>query len=241
MALLHRTDLTPSKLELLTGWIFDRPWYHGPATGEVVRIGAYRFDDPAGEVGIETIFVQTGDAVVLQIPLTYRGAPLVGGEQWLIGTMQHSVLGERWVYDAVGDPVYLAAVASAALTGGVQAEQYLEIDGERVVREPTARVVGDGQFGTPTPSVPPIDAVSTRHEGATTIGDAGEFSVTVVRQFHTSGAAETNGTADTLVSDSTTSQASAVVETPSAVLSGAWTSQPEPQPLVFVTLGSPTL
>ena len=36
----------------------------------------------------------------LFVPLTYRGAPLAGGEADLVGTTEHSALGTRWVYDA---------------------------------------------------------------------------------------------------------------------------------------------
>jgi hypothetical protein len=43
-------------------------------------VSAYRFDDPAGEVGIETLLVRRGAGPVLQVPLTYRGAPLAGAE-----------------------------------------------------------------------------------------------------------------------------------------------------------------
>ena len=223
MALLHHAEITPSKLELLTTWAPTQPWFAGNTGIAFSNLGAYRFDDPAGEVGIETVFLQTGDGVVLQVPLTYRDAPLVGGERWLITTMQHSVLGERWVYDGVGDPVYLSAVASAALTGGVQAEQYLEIDGERVVREPTARVVGDGQFGTPTPSVPPIEVVSTHHNTTTTVTDAGEFQVVVLRRPAAPG------------QDSV--QTSDTATPPTATLAGGWLAQSDPQRLVLVTVG----
>lgn len=141
MALLHRATITPSKLQLLEAWAPQQPWC---AAGGFSQRGAYRFDDPAGEVGIETLLVQSPAGPLLQIPLSYRDAPLAGGEEWLIGTMQHSVLGERWVYDGVGDPVVVAAFLTAIETGGVQAEQVVEIDGAMVTREPTATVRGSG-------------------------------------------------------------------------------------------------
>src|SRR5215218_7739419 len=100
MALLHRAEITPTKLELLDAWLPTRAWYRGPADPGLAKVGAFRFDDPAGEVGIETLLVQAGDGPVLQVPLTYRAAPLAGAEPWLIGTTEHSVLGRRWVYDA---------------------------------------------------------------------------------------------------------------------------------------------
>src|SRR5258706_8514918 len=112
MALLHQADLQPTKPELLAVWLPPRSWYQGPATPALKRAAAYRFDDPAGEVGIETILVQAGGGPVYQVPLTYRGAPLDGADRWLIGTTEHSVLGRRWVYDATGDPVYASTLAS---------------------------------------------------------------------------------------------------------------------------------
>src|ERR1700710_2202585 len=99
MALLHRATLQPSKLELLQDWAPTQPWFDGDRSAELVTVAAYRFDDPEGEVGIETLLVRAGDGPVLQVPLTYRAAPLDGGDAWLIGTMQHSVLGQRWTYD----------------------------------------------------------------------------------------------------------------------------------------------
>jgi len=125
MALLHQADLTPTKLELLAAWLPTRGWYPGPtgtavlpdsapqASLELTRVAGYRFDDPAGEVGVETILVQAGDGPVVQVPLTYRGAPLSDAEAFLVGTTDHSVLGKRWVYDACGDPVYANVLATA--------------------------------------------------------------------------------------------------------------------------------
>jgi hypothetical protein len=225
MALLHTAEIVPSKLELLAGWAPGQPWFAGDKAAELTTVAAFRLDDPAGEVGIETLLVQAGDGPVLQVPLTYRGAPLVGGEAWLVGTMLHSVLGERWVYDATGDPVYLAETAATALTGGVQAELYLEQNGERIVREPTARIVGDGEHGAATPAVPAIDLVSTRHENNTTVTDAGGFTVTVLRHLSAGGQ----------VADIETSEGASAA---SATISGVWATQSEPQRLVLVRVGS---
>jgi hypothetical protein len=73
-------------------------------------VGAYRFDDPEGEVGIETHLLRTADGQILQVPVTYRGSPVDDAESLFIAASQHSVLGERWVYDACGDPVYVRAL-----------------------------------------------------------------------------------------------------------------------------------
>ena len=174
MALLHRATLTPTKLDLLGAWLPGRPWT--PA-GEVTQLGAYRFDDPAGEVGVEAFLLGVGDAV-LHVPVTYRGAPLEGAEQFLIGTTDHSVLGRRWVYDGCADPVWAATLATAVLTGGTQAEQYLEVDGRREVREPTVTVVGSGAAHG---HVERLAAVEPRDEGPLTIVRVGAVEVVVVR------------------------------------------------------------
>jgi hypothetical protein len=39
------------------------------------------------------------------VPMTYRGAPLVGADAALIGQAAHGVLGRRWIYDGDADPV----------------------------------------------------------------------------------------------------------------------------------------
>jgi hypothetical protein len=144
MALLYRAELHPTKLELLAAWLPGRPWYRGHPGADIVRVAGCRFDDPAGAVGIETMLVGAGDGVIHQVPLTYRGAPMDGGDSWLIGTTDHSVLGQRWVYDACGDPVYIAALARAILQGTGQAEEFFDVDGRLECREPAMTVTGSG-------------------------------------------------------------------------------------------------
>ena len=62
MAILYpQATLRPTKLELLTPWMPTRAWYRGPAEPVLTRVAGYRFDDPGGEVGIETLLVQAGD------------------------------------------------------------------------------------------------------------------------------------------------------------------------------------
>src|SRR3712207_3862318 len=138
MAIIHRADLRPSKLELVGEWVLTRPWGAAAAGTELEQVAAYRFDDPAGEVGIETFVVRAGD-VLLHVPLTYSGAPVREQEALLVGTTEHSVLGRRWVYDACADPVYVAALAGAVLTGAPQAEEWVVVDERQERREPTAQ------------------------------------------------------------------------------------------------------
>jgi Maltokinase N-terminal cap domain len=167
MALLHRAELSPSKLELLGGWAPSQPWFDGD--GALRLVGAYRLDDPYGQVGIETLLVRAGDGPVLQIPLTYRNDPHEGADQWLIGTMEHSVLGTRWTYDAVGDPVYRDELARTILTGGTEVELWIEIDGVMTRRDPTARVLGSGTESAP--DLPRVSVETIRTPNASTAPD----------------------------------------------------------------------
>jgi hypothetical protein len=176
MALIYQAKLSPSKLQLLTAWLPGRPWSGG--TAEVRQLAAYRFDDPAGEVGLEGFLLQADDGTVLHVPMTYRGTPLAGADDFLIGTTEHSVLGTRWVYDACADPVWATALATAVLTGGTQAEEIVDMDDGMRPREPTAKVWGSGTPGT---QVGAIDAVTCRDEGLTTVVRADAYELVLVR------------------------------------------------------------
>ncbi|MBH1937404.1 1,4-alpha-glucan branching protein [Streptomyces sp. AV19] len=125
MAVIHHTTVVPSKDELLTAWLPTRPWYR-PAVGapKLERAGGFRLDDPAGEVGIEFMAVtDTAGAgpVTYLVPVTYRGAPLKGAEDALVGTMEHGVLGTRWAYDGCHDPVLVDGLL-ALIEGRAQAQ-----------------------------------------------------------------------------------------------------------------------
>jgi hypothetical protein len=178
MALLYQATLTPSKTELLQAWVPGQPWIGDADVTTVETVGAYRFDDPDGEVGLETHLLQTADGRTLQVPLTYRGSPLIGAEASLVTTMQHSVLGERWVYDACGDPVYVLALATAILSGGRQADLEIATDNGPKRWEATTRVAGSG---TPGSVIPPITSISFTDEGTTTVIVAGRLELAVLR------------------------------------------------------------
>ena len=185
MAVIHRATLRPSKLELLAAWVPGRPWGGAASAAGLEQVAAYRFDDPAGEVGAETFVLRAGDTL-LQVPLSYRGAPVPELAEHLVGTTEHSVLGRRWCYDACADPVYVAALAAAVLTGAPQAEEYVVADGGRQRREPTAHVTGSGTaagvgpLGTPT---------ATDTSDATTVR-AGDLELVVRRVLTPSAAAD---------------------------------------------------
>jgi hypothetical protein len=207
MAILHRATLTPSKLEVLSAHISGQPWFSSTEPPAFRIIGTYRFDDPGGEVGVETHLFTAGDGPVIQIPLTYRGAPRQGADESLIATMEHSVLGRRWIYNACNDPVYVAELLRSILTGGNQVEQFVETADGPVFFEPTARVLGSGGAGT---SVPTIDSVTSILGGSNTIIAAGGVEI-VVRHLLTE-SADVNGHS----------------------LSGSWSGAEDPVLLAFV-------
>ncbi|MFG2329319.1 1,4-alpha-glucan branching protein [Streptomyces sp. NPDC048604] len=143
MAIIHRTTMSPTKLELLAAWLPTRPWYE--ATGgapEPAKAGGFRLDDPEGEVGIEFMVVTDASAaepVAYLVPMTYRGAPLEGAAaDALIGTSEHGVLGTRWIYDGVHDPV-LADRLLALLRGEAQPQAQSETD----TPDPTVHRAGE--------------------------------------------------------------------------------------------------
>jgi hypothetical protein len=208
MALLHRAEIVPSKLDLLAAWLPGRPWYAEPSVDGLARVAAYRFDDPAGQVGIETMLVAAGDGPVYQVPMTYRGAPLDGADEWLIGTVEHSVLGRRWVYDACGDPVYAAALAGAVLADAGQAEELLDVDGRLQRREPSMTIAGSG---VPDGDVPAVGAIERVEQGDPTVVVTDTVELVVVRRLQ------------------------GIDARPGATLTGTWSGRSTPQPQAYAT------
>lgn len=175
MALIHRATIRPTKAELLNDWVPGQPW----GDRELELVGAYRFDDPDGEVGIESHVLSSSGGVLLHVPLTYRGAPLDGADHFLICTMEHSVLGQRWVYDATGDPVYAGVLASVLLAGVDQADEVVE--GAAAPREPSMRV---SVSGSRSGDVPTIGDVRVSSDRSTTVMDmSGALRIVLCRRL----------------------------------------------------------
>jgi hypothetical protein len=207
MALLHRTTLSPTKLELLTAWLPGRSWYQGQVTrGDLVRVASCRFDDPAGAVGIETMLVSAGDGPTYHVPLTYRGAPLDGSDNWLVGTTDHGVLGRRWVYDACGDPVYAATLAGAILAGTGQAEEFFETGGRREPHPPSLTV---SSVNAPVSASVTVDSPLRVLDGDPTRIVTDTVELIVVRR------------------------PGARAPLPGPALVGTWSGQPTPLPLAY--------
>lgn len=174
MALLYDAELTPGKTELLRAWLPRTSFYTGTASA-VERIGSFRFDDPDGEVGIETHLVRDADGVVYQVPWTYRAAPLHGARP--AGEMEHSVLGHRYVYDATTDPVYVRQLLETIVGGGREADQYVHVDdGAPRQAVGTASVRGSGADGI---EIPVVDAVRAVDDDGRTVIETGAVRVVV--------------------------------------------------------------
>ena len=178
MAVHHPATIVPTKMELLQAWVPDQPWLGGADASTLTRVGSYRFDDPDGEVGIETHLVRTGDGQVLQVPLTYHGAPRETAENALITTMTHTTLGDRWIYDACHDPVYVRALVTAIMTGGREADLFMATEAG-LVQEPVATHVR-GSGALPTTALPALSAPAVAHEGTVTRIQAG-ILITLLR------------------------------------------------------------
>ena len=192
MALLHDATITPGKRDLMKGWLPSRSWFDGDLDRKPV--GSFRFDDPAGEVGVECFLLgpaEGSSASTLLIPMSYRGAPLEGAEEHLIGTADHSVLGTRWVYDGLADPVAVSTILTAILTGGHEAELTMEQDGETITFEPTCRVSGSGTASDGVRA----DTVSLLDPGDPTVTQAGEHELVLARVVGTVVAGEQTLTA----------------------------------------------
>lgn len=173
MAVIHRAELRPSKAEALAAWLPAQPW-SGLTAGEPVEV-VTRFDDPEGEVGVEEIIVRTPEGRLLHTPLTYRGAPLDDTRAALVCEMDHSVLGRRWVYDAVADPVYADVLRRAIATGGHEAELERADGSGRFDKEGTA--TGSGS----APDSPTVTTVTATTDGTETTVDTDHGDLVVLR------------------------------------------------------------
>ena len=208
MAIIYGAVLNPTKQELLSAWLPKQSWFPPEAdAADLECLGAYRFDDPAGVVGMESHLLRL-DGHIVHVPLTYRGAPLPGAEAGFVGTMEHSVLGDRWIYDATADPVYAAALAAAILQGIAGAEVFRDVDG---TLEPVPAVVTVRGSGIPGAPVPEITTAAPATAGRVTTIAAGNVTLAV---DHLPAARDSAAGAHTLT--------------------GSWDGQP---PLVLASIG----
>ncbi|THA56907.1 1,4-alpha-glucan branching protein [Streptomyces sp. A1136] len=184
MAIIHKTSMTPGKLELLASWLPTQPWYASAGrAAEPVRAGGFRLDDPEGEVGME-FMVLTDDSggrpVAYHVPLTYRGSPLEDAEAALIGTSEHGVLGRRWVYDGTRDPVLVGQLLSL-LQGRTVAQAQTESD----TPDPSVTTEFDGR-SLLVPLLPPLrpEVAHTARDSEIALGDGSRLTVARVLRPH---------------------------------------------------------
>jgi hypothetical protein len=177
MAIFHRATITPTKEELIATWAPTQPW--GPPADELLHaIGSYRFDDPNGRVGMETHLCMAAETL-FQVPLTYRDEPLEGGEAALITQMSHSVLGERWVYDGLRDPVFVVMLAGVAMTGQGEALG-MAVYNDRWYIAPTNVRIRGGGWGLERVPVDGFELTSDDAEASVLRND--RFEVTFFRR-----------------------------------------------------------
>ena len=177
VGIFHRAVIVPTKEQLIARWIPTQQW-GTPAATPLEVIGSYRLDDPNGRVGMETFLVNAG-GTVLQVPLTYRDEPLDGAEGALITEMQHSVLGNRWVYDGLGDPLFLVMIAAVAMTGQGEALGMAVYDGCWYVAPTNVRIQGGGWSQERVP----VDGLELVSGGATrAVFQNDRFELTVFRR-----------------------------------------------------------
>ncbi|WP_432536720.1 CG0192-related protein [Kineococcus arenarius] len=167
MAVIHQAQLVPTKLELIARWLPAQPWCPAGA-GTPEAVGAYRFDDPDGEVGLEAHLVRLA-GVLVHVPLAYRGAEVPGAAERLVGTMEHSVLGRRWVYDAGGDPVH-ARVLADVVAGRAQQAVLVDPAGAPLPA-PLVRVAAGGAGTGPEGGVVTTAAVAGARVGVVRVLD----------------------------------------------------------------------
>ncbi|GAA3517093.1 CG0192-related protein [Dietzia aurantiaca] len=139
---IYDAVLDPGKLDLLRSWVRHQSWFDGDPE-RLEQVTAYRFVDPAGEVGMESFLLSDGENT-FHVPVTYRGAELEGAADSLVGTMEHSVLGRRWVYDAPADPVYTTEVRRVISHRDTAADHVQMEDGAITPSPVNIRGGGDG-------------------------------------------------------------------------------------------------
>lgn len=177
MAIIHKATLLPGKLDLLREHLKNDDALFAHVGDDLRQLGSYRFDDPAGHVGIETHVLTSASGAVLQIPVVYRNEAFEGAEDAFLGTMEHSVLGTRWVYDACVDPIYAGELLRTILTGGSEVAEMIETPDGQVSRDPTVNVRGSGSGD----SSPHVVAVSVERSGTDVHIATGEHVIVVPR------------------------------------------------------------
>ena len=221
MAIVHKgASLVPTKTELVTEWMPRQRWYHGKGhVPQLRRVGGFRFEDPDGEVGCETLLLAdeaVAPAVVYQVPLTYRAAPLEGAEHALLGTMEHSVLGTRWVYDGPHDPVYVSQLMATILGAGVSDDAQASVGSNALA---TGSTTGHLHGSVSSSTVLSGEQSNTSVICRMSAPDGGAAEPVIVKVFRT---VQDGDNPDVIVQSALTREGSDRVPTAIGHLAGAW-------------------
>jgi hypothetical protein len=93
--------------------------------------------------------------------------------------MEHSELGTRWVYDGLGDPLFVTMLAGVTLTGQGEALGMVVLKDRWYVAPSTVRIRGGGW----TPKVAPVDGFEpTSSDGSRVVLANDRFELEVFRQ-----------------------------------------------------------
>ena len=104
---------------------------------------------------------------------------LDGAEDALIVEMQHSVLGTRWVYDGLRDPLLVVMLAAVAMTGQGEALGMAVYDGRWYIAPSNIRIQGGGW----TLERVPVDGFEVGHDdGTSVVLHNDRFELTVFRR-----------------------------------------------------------
>ncbi|MYM18603.1 hypothetical protein GSY69_01055 [Brevibacterium sp. 5221] len=149
MAIIYEADLSPTKLEAISRWLPQQAWAGLSDQPQLELVSSYRFDDPAGEVGAEVHLVRAADCPerLIQVPLTYRPAPVPDLEAALVSQMDHSILGRRWIYDGTADPVFAAELLRSIVESDTSADEWVQKDSGEERRDDVAEARGTGAPG----------------------------------------------------------------------------------------------
>ena len=104
-AIMYDTTVVPSKHEIAQEW-----------TDYVDIQGSYRLVDTVdGQVGVEVLISKDREGRLTQIPFSYRSEEIA--PEHTLSTLEHGVLGKRWVTNALGDPVAVREFIRTILSG----------------------------------------------------------------------------------------------------------------------------
>jgi 1,4-alpha-glucan branching enzyme len=103
---------------LLREWLPSQRWFPvKSADFSLHQVGGLALEDRAGHAHLEVFLLAVTSRAadggsrtdVVQVPLSYRAAPLAGMERALVGQAGDSGAGPEWIYDAVHDPAFVSA------------------------------------------------------------------------------------------------------------------------------------